>query len=95
MTTDAEKPMSADDLIKQGIRDRSDEEGLFAVAWALTKLNDTLGMHFSNMTLWHSNDTYTAKTQADGVSSLASSASELLNGLRNGGIQMNTTIRKS
>jgi hypothetical protein len=66
-----DKPLSADDLIKIGIRDRAEEEGLFAVAYAITKLNDTFGAYVSNLAIQHANETYTAKATADALAVLA------------------------
>lgn len=77
------KPMSADELIKQGILDRQDE-GLFAVAWAIIKLTDVISSHVSNEAIRHSNDTYTQKAGADALAGINTQISSVVSALNGG-----------
>lgn len=73
-----EKTLSADDLIKIGIRDRAEEEGLFAVAYAITKLNDTFRTYIDNLAIQHANETYTSKAAAEALVVMARGTSEMV-----------------
>lgn len=57
-----------DDMMREAIASkREDNDGLFAIAWALTKLADNVGMLNSNYVTLQNNQNYALKQAADNL----------------------------